>query len=162
MKVLVLSDTHGYIYNAKRAIDNNPEVEVVIHLGDYYKDAIHLSELYPNIRFEFVSGNCDIRSKDIYDEKTLEIENNRIFITHGHKYAVKWNYRSILERAEAEGAKLVLFGHTHIAVTDRINNILLLNPGSITQSRSNKSESFAVLDITKDSIKTDIRYIRCY
>ena len=158
MKVLVISDSHGYIYNARLAIEKNPEVEIIIHLGDYYKDAVRLNELYPNIRFEFVSGNCD-GNKAINTEKVLEVENNVVFITHGHNYSVKWNYKPILERAKAKNAKLVLFGHTHIATIDKIDNILLVNPGSITQSRSNYSESYAILDITKNSIKSDICYI---
>lgn len=158
MKVLVMSDTHGYISNARLAIEKNPGVELIIHLGDYYKDAVRLSELYPNIRFEFVSGNCDGK-KAISTEKVLEIQNNIIFITHGHNYAVKWNYKHILERAKFENAKLVLFGHTHIAASDKIDNILLLNPGSITQSRSSHSESYAILDINEDGIKSDVCYI---
>lgn len=158
MKVLVISDTHGHISNAEKAIDSNPEIEVIIHLGDYYKDAVCLSELYPNINFEFVSGNCD-SNKALYSEKTLEIANNKIFITHGHNYSVKWSYKPILERAKAENAKLVLFGHTHIAVIEKINNILLLNPGSIAQSRSNLPESYAILDILDEDIRTDICYI---
>lgn len=157
MKVLVMSDSHGYISNARLAIEKNPGVEIIIHLGDYYKDAIRLSELYPNKRFEFVSGNCD-GNKAISTENVLEIENNIIFITHGHNYSVKWNYKSLLERAKYENAKLILFGHTHIAAIDKIDNILLLNPGSITQSRSNYSESYAILDISKNSIKSDICY----
>ena len=158
MKVLVISDSHGYISNARLAIEKNPGVEIIIHLGDYYKDAVRLSELYPNKRFEFVSGNCDA-NKAISAEKVLEIENNIIFIAHGHNYSVKWNYKPILERAKSENAKLVLFGHTHIAAIDKIDNILLINPGSITQSRSNYSESYAILDIYKNNIKSDVYYI---
>ncbi len=158
MKVLVISDSHGYISNARLAIEKNPEIEIIIHLGDYYKDAVRLNELYPNIRFEFVSGNCD-GNKAINTEKVLQVENNIIFITHGHNYSVKWNYKPILERAKSENAKLVLFGHTHISAIDKIDNILLINPGSITQSRSNYSESYAILDITKNSIKSDICHI---
>ncbi|QNU68275.1 metallophosphoesterase [Ruminiclostridium herbifermentans] len=157
MKALVISDSHGYISNARIAIGLNPDVEIIIHLGDYYKDAVRLSELYPNIRFEFVSGNCD-GNKDISTEKVLEIENNIIFITHGHNYSVKLNYKRILERAKAENAKLVLFGHTHVATIEKIDNILLLNPGSITQSRSRFSESYAILDINKNKIFSDILY----
>ncbi len=158
MKVLVISDTHGHISNAEKAIYSNPKIELVIHLGDYYKDAVRLSELYPNIKFEFVSGNCD-NNKAICSEKTLEIANSKVFITHGHNYSVKWSYKPILERAKAENSILVLFGHTHIAVIEKINNVLLLNPGSATQSRSNLPESYAILDISDEDIRTDICYI---
>ncbi|PYG88851.1 hypothetical protein LY28_01212 [Ruminiclostridium sufflavum DSM 19573] len=159
MKVLVISDTHGYISNARYAIDKNPEAEMVIHLGDYCKDAVQLSKLYPGIIFEFVSGNCDNRSNAVCTEKTIEIENCRIFMTHGHNYSVKLNLRPILKRAEEENARLVLFGHTHIAGIDKEDNILLINPGSISQSRGSKPESYAVLDISEGKIKADIFYV---
>lgn len=158
MKVLVMSDSHGFLSNAKFVLDKNPEIKFVIHLGDYYSDAVKLSEMYKNIRFEFVSGNCD-GNRGLCSEKTLEVENTKIFITHGHNYSVKWNYRTILERAKLEDANIILFGHTHIATIDRLDNIILLNPGSISQSRSNQSESYAILDIRGNKIKTDIFYI---
>ncbi len=159
MKVLVISDTHGYIYNAKKAIDRNPEIEMIIHLGDYYKDAVQLSQLYPNIKFEYVYGNCDFGVGAVSAEKTIEIEGKKIFITHGHRYSVKWDYNRILSQAEIENAEVILFGHTHIAVVDNEKNILIVNPGSISESRSSSSESYAIMEFEEDNIKTDIFYV---
>jgi len=159
MKVLVISDTHGYIYNARKAIDRNPEVQMILHLGDYCRDALQLSELYPNIKLEYVYGNCDIGVEGICAEKIIDIEGKKIFMTHGHRYSVKWDHSRILEKAEEHNADLILYGHTHISVIDNIRNILIINPGSISESRSDKTESFAVLDISKDGIKTDIFYV---
>lgn len=159
MKVLVMSDTHGYIFNARQAIDRNPNIEMVLHLGDYCRDAEQLSQLYPNIKFEYIYGNCDIGIGSICAEKTIEIEGKRIFMTHGHKYSVKWDYNRILEKAEMDKAEIVLFGHTHVSVIDNAKNILIINPGSISESRSNKPESYAILEISKDKIKSGIFYI---
>jgi len=154
-----MSDTHGYIFNARQVIDRNPDIEMVLHLGDYCRDAVQLSQLYSNIKFEYVYGNSDIGIEDICAEKTIEIEDKKIFMTHGHKYSVKWGYNRILAQAEKENAEVILFGHTHIAVIDDAKNILVVNPGSISESRSNKPESYAILDISKDNIKTGIFYI---
>lgn len=159
MKVLVLSDTHGYIINAKAVIDKNLDVDMVIHLGDYCRDAIQLNQMYPNIKFEFVYGNCDIGIESILPEKTIEIEGKRIFITHGHRYSVKWDYNRILEKAESEMAEVVLFGHTHVSAIDNVDDFLIVNPGSISESRSNMSESYAILNITKDKINAELYYV---
>lgn len=159
MKVLIMSDTHGYIFNAKKAIDRNPDIEMVLHLGDYYRDATQLSQLYPNIKFDYVYGNCDIGIGDICAEKTIEIEGKRIFMTHGHKYSVKWDYNRILAKAESEKAEVILYGHTHISVIDNNKNILIINPGSISESRSNNPESYIILEISKDDINTNIYYV---
>ncbi len=159
MKVLVLSDTHGYIFNARKVIDGNSEIEMVLHLGDYCRDAVQLSRLYPDIKFEYVYGNCDYGIGDISAEKTIEVEGKRIFMTHGHKYSVKWNYDRILAQAEKENADVILFGHTHIAVVDNIDNKIIVNPGSISESRSSRPESYGILNINEGDIKADIFYI---
>ncbi len=159
MKVLVMSDTHGYIFNAKEALDRHPEIEVVLHLGDYCRDASQLSQLYPNVRFEYVYGNCDIGIGSISAEKTIELDGITIFMTHGHKYSVKWDYNRILAKAQAENASVVLFGHTHIAVIDYVDNKLIINPGSMSESRSSKSESYVILDISDGKANADIFYV---
>lgn len=159
MKALIMSDTHGYIFNARKAIDNNPDIQMILHLGDYCRDAIQLSKLYPNIKVEYVYGNCDVGVDPIHAEKTLEIEGKRIFMTHGHKYSVKWNYDRILAKAEKENAEIILFGHTHISVIDNVNNILIVNPGSMSESRNSNPESYVIMEILEDTIKTELYYI---
>lgn len=159
MKVLVMSDTHGYIFNAKEALDRHPEVEMVLHLGDYCRDALQLSQLYPDVKFEYVYGNCDIGVGNNSAEKTIEIDGLSIFMTHGHKYSVKWDYNRILAKAKAENASVILFGHTHVAAVDNIDNRLLINPGSMSESRSNKSESYVIMDIAEGKVNADLYYI---
>ncbi len=159
MKVLVMSDTHGYIANARRAIEKNPEVEIIIHLGDYCRDVADLEQLYPNKRFEYVYGNSDFGVGEIESEKTLELEGRRIFLTHGHKYSVKWDISRIIAKAEMENAQIALYGHTHIALVEQVCDCMILNPGSISESRSDLSESYAILNITPEKIDAEFFYI---
>lgn len=159
MKVLVMSDTHGYITNAKKAIERNPDIRMVLHLGDYCRDAVQLNQMYPNITFEYVYGNCDIGTFSVMGEKVVEIEGKKIFMTHGHRYSVKWDHNRIIEKAEAEGADVILYGHTHISLIDQNSNFLIVNPGSISESRSNLSESYAILEVSKDKINADLYFI---
>ncbi|WP_242855655.1 metallophosphoesterase family protein [Ruminiclostridium josui] len=79
MKVLVMSDTHGYLTNAMKAIEKNPDVEMIIHLGDYCRDVADLEQLYPDKKFEYVYGNSDFGVGTVEVEKTLEIEGRRVF-----------------------------------------------------------------------------------
>jgi putative phosphoesterase len=159
MKVLVMSDTHGYLTNAKRAIEKNSDIELIIHLGDYYRDVSQLNQLYPNKKFEYVNGNCDIGIGSIPAEKTIEIEGKRIFMTHGHKYSVKWDHNRIMARAQTDNADVILYGHTHISTIEYIDNFTIINPGSMTESRSSMSESYVILDIEKDNVYADLFYI---
>lgn len=159
MKLLILSDTHDSIYNARKAIESNPDISMVLHLGDLCRDAIKLSQLYPDKSLEYVYGNCDFGVGTVSAEKTIEIEGVRIFMTHGNKYNVKWNLNRIVEKAEAENASVVLFGHTHIPFVNIINNILVVNPGSATESRSGSFESYAILEVSKSKVDANICYL---
>ena len=45
MKFLVISDTHGKIEKALEIYKNIPDIDTIIHLGDYEKDAEALAEI---------------------------------------------------------------------------------------------------------------------
>ena len=45
---------------------------MVIHLGDYFRDADRLNNLFPNIRFEYVYGNSDFMIGNVPMEKVLK------------------------------------------------------------------------------------------
>ena len=52
--MLVMSDTHGDTTLAEKVLKKHQDADIVIHLGDYFRDADRLHELYPKIRFEVV------------------------------------------------------------------------------------------------------------
>ena len=85
---LVISDTHGDIFTAKKLIEQYPQIDGLIHLGDNYKDAYIIKVNHPDLNVLMVPGNCDF----VYDtppELVFEIEGKRILMTHGHLYNVK-------------------------------------------------------------------------
>lgn len=159
MKILVLSDTHGNIDNARQVISENSDVSLIIHLGDYFRDAQKLKEEFPNIKIEYVYGNSDFMIDDTPADKILEVEGKRIFMTHGHRYSLKWGYDKLISKADEIGADILLFGHTHISYIVKNENCLILNPGSISDSRdtSGFGESYAIIEILNDSIKPQIQ-----
>ena len=58
MKLLVLSDTHGYLSNARDVLNRiGKYMNGVIHLGDHAYDAADLQTEYPDLPFYIVIIN---------------------------------------------------------------------------------------------------------
>lgn len=159
MKILVISDTHGDINKAQEIIKKNNGINLIIHLGDYFRDAQKLSRLFPDIPVEYIHGNCDFMIGNVPSEKLLECEGKKIFITHGHRYSVKWDYDKLYKKAEEMKVDLILFGHTHIADLVKRDNYYVVNPGSISEPRDDSNESYAIIEISKESLKPQLYYV---
>ena len=129
MKILVLSDSHGNVRNMAQAVEL-VSPRTVIHLGDCWRDAEELHELYPRIPLEQVPGNCDFGRFEA-QERLLFFEDKRVLIAHGHTMHVKYGLLSAQYRAQEMGADILLFGHTHIPLVENDGHLILLNPGAI-------------------------------
>lgn len=153
MKILVISDTHGDINKAEEAIRSNPGINLIIHLGDYFRDAQKLSDTFPNIPIEYIYGNSDFMIEDVPAEKLIEIGGKRIFLTHGHRYSVKWDYDKLYRKAEETKADVLLFGHTHVPDLIEKGRYYVLNPGSTSDPRDDSCESYAIIEIDHGNVK---------
>lgn len=160
MKVLVLSDTHGDLYYAERVLKKHEDIKMVIHLGDYFRDAQKLAEMFPDKQFEYVYGNSDFMIEDVPSEKLIECCGKKFFITHGHRYSVKWDYEKLFKKAESEGVDVLLFGHTHVSDIVYRQGYIVANPGSISDARGGQDESYAIIEIDGDKITVEIKYAR--
>lgn len=133
-KAAVFSDTHGSVALAIEAI-TRWKPDIIIHLGDYVRDAAVIKERFPEIPMVSVRGNCDIGVKDTPLENLMWIGGTKVLMCHGHEYDVKWALTSLYYAAAEQGAQLALFGHTHIAVNDDFGGIRLVNPGTAGAGR---------------------------
>ncbi|MEI7817539.1 MAG: metallophosphoesterase [Desulfuromonadales bacterium] len=148
MKVLVISDTHGNVNRALAAFTLSAPVNVVIHLGDCSADADLLREAL-DIPVINVAGNCDPGSS-APRECVWECEGKRILLAHGDAYQVKSGLVRLRQRAEEIGVDVVLFGHTHQGVCEQHSDMLLINPGALTNH--SPCRSYAVLNITPEGV----------
>lgn len=157
MKIAVMSDTHGNVQLAVSALKSVEKIDKLIHLGDYYRDALQIGNKI-GVPVHAVSGNTDLDSNPRVDrEMVLELGGARFFITHGDLYRVKQGIDLLVEKAIMEVADVALFGHTHFSFKQRIGNILYINPGCILSN--NPNNSFAILNLSNNRVEAEIVFI---
>ena len=136
MKTLVvISDTHG---NMRQITGLKPifeECDYIVHLGDTSGDGSHIRKDFKD-KTILINGNCDpIKLGE--DEKVIEVENVRIFATHGHLYSAKTTNLKLIHRAKELNCSVVLYGHTHRACEEYDDGILVVNPGTLSRYSEN-------------------------
>lgn len=129
MKLLIISDTHGYIANAVSVIEEI-KPDYVIHLGDMADDCDQLKYIYPMQKMICVLGNNDWYNRQYPLEVITKISDKRFFICHGHKYNVKYGIDLIKKKGIFEKADVILYGHTHRRFIEEKDGLLIMNPGS--------------------------------
>lgn len=155
MKIAILSDTHRHYSAINEAIMLLDDIDVLIHLGDNTDDVQVIERSFKGKIYN-VKGNCDF-STSIPNERIEVIGGKKFFITHGHRYDVKYDLLRLRYRAEELGADVALFGHTHQSYISYEQGLWIINPGSVSLPRDNV-KSIAVIEITEDGINP---YIRC-
>ncbi len=145
MRVAVFSDSHGRTDKMIHALQNW-QPDLIIHLGDYARDAEYLKKAFPQTPVRAVRGNRDIGSSEP-ERECFFIGPVKVFITHGHIYGVKRSLDALLNAAYFSGARVALYGHTHVADCRRLGGILVLNPGSAGKGIK---PSYARLEIGED------------
>lgn len=153
MRILVVSDTHGDLHSLNRALTAQPTAEVIIHCGDgesqyqYMKDALR-DKMVVGVR-----GNCDWGTSTLPLTETLRVCGKTIFVTHGHMYQAKFTTTQLIYAAREAKADILLFGHTHIPMTDYEDGLYIMNPGSC----SGYYASYGYIDITeKGDVVTNV------
>ena len=129
MDILVLSDSHGAVAPMVRAVELTAP-DLILHLGDCWRDGERLHSRFPDIPMEQVPGNCDPGS-EAPAEQLLVLQGKRILMCHGHTYGVKTSLMTAGFAAEERQLDLFLFGHTHKPLVDWWRRTLFINPGSI-------------------------------
>lgn len=145
MKILVVSDTHGDFNSLLRAVKAQPDAEVIVHCGDGDEQVQLLKDTYKDKMIVGVRGNCDWNSF-LPSKETLKICGKKIFITHGHLYNAKMGLYKVVCAAREEGADILLYGHTHIAMNTYEDGLYVMNPGSC----SGYMASYGILEITEN------------
>ena len=146
MKILIVSDTHRKNENYMKVLEKVGKIDMVIHLGDIEGSEYTIQEA-AGCPVEMVAGNNDFFS-DLPSEKTLQIGKYCVMITHGHHYYINMGSEMLKKEAIVQGADIVMYGHTHKPVIDISDNIIAINPGSLSYPRQeNRKPSYIIMEL---------------
>ncbi len=145
MRLLVFSDSHGNTARMTDAILMHKEADMIIHLGDGERDIDKIKDVIGTTPLVQVCGNCDFLSA-LPENEYIFAKGNKILCTHGHTEGVKHGAQMLYAKAKAAGARIALYGHTHIPVTHYDDGFYVMNPGSIREG------CYGVVDITDSGI----------
>lgn len=149
MRVLIVSDTHRDNENYFALIEKLKDIDMVIHCGDAEGSEYSISE-GAGCETLIVMGNNDFFS-DLPREIETEIEGYRVLITHGHTYCVSMGSERIKEEAILRGFDIVMFGHTHKPLLEIDDDVIALNPGSLSYPRQEgRRPSYMIMEIDRN------------
>lgn len=134
MKILVFSDSHGRVGAMLDAVEAE-RPDAIFHLGDLADDGQQVHFAYPDIPFYAVEGNCDRFSRGDF-EGVARLNGKTIFYLHGHTQGVKTNTDRAVLKAFDLGADVLLYGHTHRFDVQRVDTLLVVNPGAVMNGRA--------------------------
>ncbi len=129
---LVMSDTHGNRSAIDAVLSECGPVDYIFHLGDNSSDARYIDQK-SNAKVVGVKGNCDMGDSG-NETDAVVLKGQKILLTHGHLFQVKYSYDRLFYKAQEEDAKAVLFGHTHRPFCEYNEGIWMVNPGSAGES----------------------------
>lgn len=169
MKLFFISDIHGSVYYLNKALEifESENADYIVILGDilYHgarnplpkeynpKKVTELINKYSD-RIIAVRGNCDsevdqmvINFPILSTYSTILYNDRRLFLTHGHIY----NENNLPKLKDKD---VLIYGHTHIPKAEKMDNIYVINPGSITLPKENSPHTYGVLEENIFTIKT--------
>lgn len=141
---VVMSDSHGNREVIKSIKEHYQGIATgIFHCGD--SELPSNDEIWKGITV--VAGNCDYDTG--YNEFQIqEIEGKKVLVSHGHLHYVGLGLDRYSYFAEEKEVDIALFGHIHCPVAQKINNIIYVNPGSVSQPRGEYNiRMYAVIEL---------------
>lgn len=176
MKYLVVSDIHGSYYYAKKLeqiiIKENPSK--IILLGDLYYhgprnsltdeyNPMEVSKILNKYKDNIICtrGNCDAEVDEMISEFKFEdhilteINNKKIYFTHGHKYNI--------ENIPYDDFEIMIYGHIHQGFIEKKGDFIFANPGSISLPKGGTEHSYIILENNEIILKNvEGKVLDCY
>lgn len=126
--------------------------DLILHAGDLM-DPTLLDVLAAYAPTMAVCGNLDPPDADL--SEALAFEFGGVSVAMIHDSGPKKGRRNRMKR-RFPGARVVVFGHSHIPWLDDEDGLLLLNPGSPTDRRRQPDYTFALLRAEGGEVTAEI------
>lgn len=159
MKVLILSDTHGYNETMYEVIDREAPFDMLIHCGDL-EGAYDELRTKVNCTLHVVAGNNDY-DPDMDRVRVFDIGKYKAVLTHGHRYRLYSDLSPLFYLAVENHADFVFFGHTHVPMIKEEGPVTLINPGSLTYPRQHGRKPSYIVGTIEDGSNPvfEVRYL---
>lgn len=162
LRIVAVADTHGRPHPHAARLIAEQAPDLILHAGDIGDYAVldALGELAPVLA---VRGNIDPPAREIPGALTLELEERgaslaKLLVVHIGVDGPKIR-RDAARLAEAEGASLVVCGHSHVPYVGRDRGLSVFNPGSMGPRRFRFPILFGVIEVGRQGIT--LRHVDC-
>lgn len=151
MKIGVVADTHSKEV-PKEVLSAFKEVDFIIHAGDFCT-ADDLKVFTGINTVKAVYGNMDESAlcKNLPERLIFEYEGLKFGVYHGTGPA-----KRVLEFVQQEFKKdkldVIVFGHSHCPINQKIGNVLYFNPGSPNDTVVAPYCSYGILEINDKKV----------
>lgn len=152
-KILLLSDTHGFIDD--QILKYVHQVDEVWHAGDI--GDIQVTDTIAKVKpLRAVFGNIDGTKARLEFplDNTFTIEDIIVWITHIGGYPNRYEKR-VKEELQVNSPDILICGHSHILkiIYDKKYNLLYLNPGAVGKSGFHKVRTMIRFNIDGNAIE---------
>jgi putative phosphoesterase len=151
----VIADTHlrrGSKALPEGLLPHLGRADLILHAGDLM-DPTLLHDLAAYAPVRAVRGNLDPPEIGLPEVLRFEIGGVRIAMIHDS--GPKRGRRNRMRR-RFPGARVVVFGHSHIPWHEDEEGLLLLNPGSPTDRRRQPDHTFALLWAEDGEVRAEV------
>lgn len=147
----LISDTHGLV--RPEVFTALAGVDLILHAGDVGGGHV-LDELGRIAPVQAVGGNTDIAPDPRLQARvSVLVDGVRIHVSHGHELGAP-TPAGLVTRYDAD---VIVYGHTHRALVERIGRQLVVNPGAAGPGRFRLVPSVARLVIAHGA--ADVRVV---
>lgn len=154
MKILVVSDSHGYDELVKGVMEEVGDFDYFIHCGDVEGGEDYFRAITDK-PMTIVAGNNDFGC-DLPREEIVEIAGYRILVTHGHYLYVNFGMEDFENYCRQKNVNVGMYGHTHIPYLSVKEDLTVLNPGSIAYPRqAGREKTYLTMEILDNG---EVRY----
>ncbi len=162
MRILIVSDTHGFV--DPRIAKLAARCELTVHAGDILDPRV-LEEIRPcSGALVAVKGNNDVPAKwprsarrlleALPEQQSVDLPGGVLAVEHGHRIWDARNYHLRLRRKH-RCARAIVYGHSHHQVCDTGETPWVLNPGAAGRVRTHGGPSCLVLHAGKRRWRID-------
>ena len=162
MKYMIASDIHGSAWYCRKMMEalEKEQADRLILLGDllYHgprndlpkeyapKEVIRMLNKEKN-RIYNVRGNCDAEVDQMVLEFPVLSDYGWMEMSHGHIY----NEHNL---PPLKPGDIFMHGHTHVLRAEKVGDITILNPGSVSIPKEGNPPTYAILENSRFTIKT--------